>query len=190
MIQSRNTSLVKSAFVFEVCAKYTSSYFEVNQYLFDLMFSDEPLFEVIKVLTKEASELLKHSNKLTRSKMIQRLPLFSSNMKQEPASGTDIDPSNSAANKIPTLDMENSRRPTPKKRFKVANQESAEDLLDHSTEISTKRSTKWAVSTLKGMCHSFAFLCSCLLLYISGNSNVFLSKKAAQFVKITAYEMT
>ena len=44
VIQSRNTGAVKSAFAFEVFEMYTSSYFEVNQYLFYQMFSDEPLF--------------------------------------------------------------------------------------------------------------------------------------------------
>ena len=164
VIKSRNTGAVKSAFAFEVFEKYTSTYFELNQYLFDQMFSDEPLFEEIKVLPDEDSDLL---NTLKQVDQVEDAPdiasLLKQTVKQEPVSIADVDPSNSAVNKNPTLDLENSSSPTPKKRFKVANQESVEDLLAHNTEISTKRSTKWAVSTLKGM---LSFLCLSLFLFI------------------------
>ena len=63
-----------------------------------------------------------------------------------------------ADNYIPVPgDVNISSMEPPKKRFKETTQDCVEELISNNAEISTKRSTKWAVSTLKGMYHSLSF---------------------------------
>ena len=47
----------QNAFAFEVFEKYTSTYFELNQFLLDNMFNDEPMFDEIKVVLDEDTDL-------------------------------------------------------------------------------------------------------------------------------------
>ena len=128
-------------------------------------------------------------NQVDQMEDVDIASLFKQSEKQEPAKASDSDPSISTAANIPAPDVDNSSRPTPKKRFKAANQESVEDLLSHNREISTKHTKIWTVSALKGMFHSFVLLGSCLLQYISGYSNIDLWNIAAQFVHTTVYKM-
>lgn len=56
VIRSGKTGEVKSAFTFEVFEKYTSTYFEMNQFLFENIFGDDPLFDEITIVPDHVAD--------------------------------------------------------------------------------------------------------------------------------------
>ena len=167
IIQSRNTGEVKTAFAFEVFEKYTSTYFEINQFLFENLFSDDPMFNEISIVPdSDLASTLRHMDHVVKKEpdndLASLLNKTDLGVKQEPVPENSCPPATVRGdNNVLTATAVNIPcNPPPKKRFKQTTQDSVKELLSHTTEISTKRSTKWAVSTLKGMCHIFcvAFL--------------------------------
>ena len=79
VIKSRQTGEVKSAFTFEVFEKYTSTYFELNQYLFEQMFDEQ------NDLPKEDSDLVSTLSQVEQLEDPGIASLLKQTVKQEPA---------------------------------------------------------------------------------------------------------
>ena len=79
VIKSRQTGEVKSAFTFEVFEKYTSTYFELNQYLFEQMFDE------LNDLPKEDSDLVSTLCQVEQLEDPGIASLLKQTVKQEPA---------------------------------------------------------------------------------------------------------
>lgn len=143
VLQSRHTGQIKSAFAFEVFEKYTSTYFELNQLKIPFMAeNDEDLAATLVDLPK-VEELSAEQNEYAVFNIHDPLENHQvTGPKNEPSDVTKKSPPASPAQKDP-----------PKKRFKSATQVEVNDLISNTNEVTTQRSTRWAVGTLKGMCH-------------------------------------
>ena len=160
IIQSRNTGEVQTAFAFDVFDKYTSTYFEMNQYLFKNMFNDDPMFNELSIVPdSDLASTLRHIDQVVTEEQDTDLASLLNKtdlaVKQEPVPDKSCPPAAVRGdNNVLTPTAVNIHcNPPPKQRFKQTTQDSVEELLSNTTEISTKHSTKWAVNTFKGMCH-------------------------------------
>ena len=142
-----------------------STYFELNQYLFEQTFNNEPLFDELNDLPKEDSDFVSTLSQVEQLADPGIATLLKQTVKQEPALSPNADQTIPPSDKVSLIHdpikSDTSSNP-PKKRFKAANKENVDEVLSHNNEVSTKRSTKWPVSTLKGM-----FSLSFLILFYS-----------------------
>ena len=159
IIQSRNTGKVRTAFAFDVFDIYTSKYFEMNQYLFENLINDDPMFNKLSIVPDSdlASTLRQIDQVVTQEQDTDMASLLNKTdlaVKQEPVPDKSCPPAavHGDNNVLTPTAVNIPCNPPPKQRFKQTTQDSVEELLSNTTEISTKHSTKWAVNTSCFVC--------------------------------------